>query len=68
MAILEELQKEMMMVEKYADHDGYWYSISGVLITLVCGMLCGLRQIDDIHDWAKSAPARAFFEAQFALA
>ena len=67
MGILNALQKEMRLLEAAAAHDGYWYSVSGVLTTLVCGMLCGLRQIDDIHDWAKAAPTRTFFEAQFGI-
>jgi len=67
MGILEELRKEMRLLENEADHDGYWYSVSDVLTILVCGMLCGLRQIDDIHDWAKATPTKAFFEKQFGI-
>ena len=68
MGILNELREEMRLLEDEASHDGYWYSISGVLTTLVCGMLCGLRQIDDIHDWAKASPVRAFFQQQVEIA
>jgi hypothetical protein len=68
MDILHGLQKEMKLLEEEVGHDGYWYSVSGVLTTLICGMLCGLRQIDDIHDWAKAAPTRDFFQAQFGIA
>jgi len=68
MDILHGLQKEMKLLEEEVGHDGYWYSVSGVLTTLICGMLCGLRQIDDIHDWAKAAPIRDFFQAQFGIA
>ena len=57
----------MRLLEEDASHDGYWYSVSGVLTTLVCGMLCGLRQIDDIHDWAKARPVRAFLQEQFEI-
>jgi hypothetical protein len=67
MDILHGLREEMRLVEEGAAHDGYWYSISDILIILVCGMLCGLRLIDDVHDWAKAAPVRFFLEEQFKI-
>ena len=67
MGIFDELQKEMQSVEEESTHDGYWYSISDVLTILVCGMLCGLQRIDDIHDWSKSAPTRKFLNKQFGI-
>ena len=67
MGILQDLQEEMKELEKDYSHDGYWYSISGVLTILVCGMLCGLRQVDDIHDWAKAGPTKAFLQKQFGI-
>jgi len=57
----------MGFLEEGAGHDGYWYRIGDVLTILVCGMLCGLQRIDDIHDWAKAAPPSAFLEAQFGI-
>jgi len=57
----------MKFFEEEAEHEGYWYSIGDVLTILVCGMLCGLQRIDDIHDWAHAAPPRAFLEAQFGI-
>jgi predicted transposase YbfD/YdcC len=67
MGILDELRKEMQEIELESKHEGYWYSISNVLIVLVCGMLCGLQRIDDIHDWAKSSPTRKFLSEQFGM-
>lgn len=57
----------MKTVEAGSAHSGYWYSISDVLTMLVCGMLCGLQRIDDIHDWAKAAPTRKFLKEQFGM-
>ena len=34
---------------------------------MVCGLLCGLQKMDDIHDWAKSAPTKKFLEEQFGI-
>ena len=58
MGIFEDLREEIKEIEEEAGHEGYWYSVSDVLIMVVCGMLCGLQRIDDIHDWAKSEPSR----------
>ena len=67
MGIFEELRNELEEIEWESKHDGYWYSISDVLTVMVCGMLCGLQRIDDIHDWAKSAPTRKFLNEQFGM-
>jgi len=67
MGIFEELRKELRAIEAESNHDGYWYSISNVLTIMVCGMLCGLQRIDDIHDWAKSTPTRKFLFNQFGI-
>jgi predicted transposase YbfD/YdcC len=67
MGIFEELRKEMQEVEAESNYEGYWYSISDALTILVCGMLCKQQRIDDIHDWAKSAPTRKFLNDQFGM-
>jgi len=67
MGILNELQEEMKAMENESSHAGYWYSIGDTLTILVCGMLCGLQRIDDIHDWAKSKPTKKFLEEQFGI-
>jgi len=59
------LQKMMKEAEAGSRHDGYWYSISEALIIMVCGMLCSLQTIDDIHEWAKSAPTQSFLKERF---
>jgi len=67
MSVLSELQSAMREVESGAEHQGYWYRVSDMLTILVCGMLCALQHIDDIHEWAKSAPARQFLLEQFQI-
>ncbi len=58
----------MRELEDKAVHNGYWYSISEGLTIMVCGMLCSLQSIDDIHEWAKAAPTQDFFYNQFGIA
>ena len=55
----------MKEAEDKTKHDGYWYSISEALIIMVCGMLCSLQTIDDIHEWSKAAPVQAFLRERF---
>ena len=67
MGIFDKLQEQMKAVESESAHNGYWYSISDALIILICGLLCGLRRMDDIHDWAKSTPTKKFLNEQFGI-
>jgi len=47
-------------VEEASDFKGYWFRISNVLSIFVCGMLCGLENASEIHDWSKAAPVQSF--------
>ena len=67
MEIFEELKFEMQVIEQGTGYYGYYYRISHVLTILICGLLCGLQRIDDIHEWSQSRPARAFFEEYFVI-
>lgn len=67
MSIYIELQKAMLETEASSRHHGYWYRISDVLTIMVCGMLCSLQTIDDIHEWSKSGPASKFLKEEFGI-
>jgi predicted transposase YbfD/YdcC len=67
MSIFESLQESMKEVEAEAHHDGYYYRISEILLTVVCGMLCSLQHIGDIYEWSKAGPVRAFMENRFGI-
>ena len=67
MGIFKNLRDEIKEIEEEAGHEGYWYNVSDVLIMMISGMLCGLRSIDDIHDWAKSEPSRKFLAREFLI-
>ena len=67
MSILGELLVAMQGVEEAARHRRYWYCISEALTVMVCGMLCQLQTIDDIHEWAISVPTKAFFLKEFGI-
>ena len=65
MDAISGLQKMMKEVESGSKHDGYWYCISDALIIMVCGMLCSLQTIDDIHEWSKASPTQLFLKERF---
>ena len=65
MNAISGLQKMMKEAEDKSKHDGYWYSISETLIIMVCGMLCSLQTIDDIHEWSQAAPVQTFLRERF---
>lgn len=67
MSITSELQNAMREVEKGAEYRGYWYKISDILTIMVCGMLCGLQEIDDVWQWSKAGPASQFLLEQFQI-
>lgn len=67
MRILEELKEELETLENEEKHDGYWYSVSDVMLIVVCGMLCNLEKIVDISEWSKSKPTRAFLKEYFEI-
>ena len=67
MKILNELQKAMEEVESESEHKGYWYRIRDVLTIMICGMLCSLQTIDDIHEWSKSSPTRKLLKKKFKI-
>jgi len=67
MGIFEGLERELKQVEVVSEHDGYWYSVRDVLIILIAGVLCKQQKIQDIHEWAESAPARHFLRTEFGI-
>ena len=67
MKILENLRNEMRIIECQISFQGHYYRISSILIMLVCGLLCGLKKIDDIEEWAKSRPGREFLAEYFEI-
>lgn len=67
MSITKELQKQMIEVEK-AHRLGTFHRMSSVLAIMICGMLCNLQNISDIHKWAKSKPTLEFLSNEFHIA
>jgi len=67
MSTVEGLRKMALETEAGSGHRGYWYCISDALVLMVCGMLCSLQTIEDIYEWSKAEPVRAFLKEQFSI-
>ena len=67
MSTIYGLKEMALEAEKGSQHQGYWYCISDSLIIMVCGMLCSLQTIDDIYEWSRAAPPRAFLFKWFGI-
>lgn len=57
----------MIELDKESEHNGYLYKISDVLTIMICGMLCSLQNISDIHQWAQAEPVREFLFNEFKI-
>lgn len=68
MEIAKELIAAMREMEDKTRHEGYWYSIGETLAIMVCGMLCKLQTMDDIHEWTQADPTKEFFREYFGIA
>jgi predicted transposase YbfD/YdcC len=64
---------EQKLIEKFSEpeltrkHDGYCHRVSDSLLITLLGNFCGLRDLNDIHDWATSVIARNFLRNHFAI-
>ena len=67
MSIISKLTEAMKEVEKGTQHRGYYYKISDALTIMICGMLCNLQNISDIHEWSKAEPVRELLLTQFQI-
>jgi predicted transposase YbfD/YdcC len=67
MEIIKNLSEELQKLEVQTDYQGHYYRISHILTILICGFLCGLQRIDDINEWSKARPTRAFLEEYFGI-
>lgn len=41
-------------LETTEDHMGYYYSVQDAAIIVILGSICGLKNVSQIHQWAKN--------------
>ena len=67
MSSFEKLQVIIKESKGMADYKGYYYKVSDTLTMMICGMLCNLQTISDIHEWVKSEHVREFLFKEFKI-
>lgn len=54
-------------VETVEEYDGYYYSVPDALGIVILGLLCGFKNVRQIHQWATNGRTRAFLRAEFGI-
>lgn len=54
-------------VEKSREHNGYTHSVGRTLTIAILGTLCGLIDIEEIHQWATNERVNKFLQENFAI-
>ena len=62
-----ELIRYFGSVETSREHNGYIHSVGRTLTIVILGTLCGLTDIEEIHQWAKTPRTREFMRENFAI-
>lgn len=65
--MLKELQDALLKVENKSGHCGYWYSVQDILTILICGLLCRIEDVSEIHEWSKVERQQVFFKEVFGI-
>ena len=52
-------------VEAANGHSGYFYSVGETLAIVILGSLCGLKNVNQIHQWATSGRVKGFLRENF---
>lgn len=54
-------------VETTEEYEGYYYSVQEILVIVILGSLCGLKNVRQIHQWAKNEKVSEFLKEKFAI-
>jgi predicted transposase YbfD/YdcC len=54
-------------VETTSEYNGYFFSVSAAITIIILGTFCGLRNMQQIHQWASSGKIRSFLSENFGI-
>lgn len=54
-------------VETVKEYDGYYYKISDMITIIILGSICGLKNTQQIHQWAIKDRTREFLKEDFKI-
>lgn len=62
-----ELTEYFADVETEEEYSGYYYSVGEALTIVILGTICGLSNVIQIHQWAKSQRVAEFLRERFGI-
>jgi predicted transposase YbfD/YdcC len=63
----KEYFEEFNDVETEKEYNGYFFSVKSAITIAVCGTFCGLRNMKQIHQWARHERIRSFLNEVFCI-
>jgi len=54
-------------LETEKEYDGYYYKISEMITIVILGSICGLKNVQQIHQWAVKDRTREFLKEEFGI-
>lgn len=54
-------------LETEKEHNGYYYKISDVITIVILGSICGLKSLQQIHQWAVKDRTSEFLKEEFGI-
>ena len=54
-------------VKTTTEYEGYFFSVSAAITISILGTFCGLRNMQQIHQWASNDKIRSFLSEQFGI-
>ena len=64
---MKKIQEYFEEVETTKEYDGYYYQIADMISIVVLGSLCGLKNMNQLHQWAESERTREFLKKEFQI-
>ena len=61
---MENIREYFEEVETTKEYDGYYYQAADIISIVVLGSLCGLRNVNQLHQWAKNERTREFLRKE----
>ena len=62
---MESIKEYFEEVETTKEYDGYYYQVGDIVSIVVLGSLCGLKNLNQLHQWAKNERTREFLRKEF---
>ena len=57
---MKSIKEYFEEVETTKEYDGYYYQVADIISIVVLGSLCGLKNPNQLHQWATNERTRGF--------